>query len=86
MASADEVFDFGDGLAGDPILTFRLADHFAESFFGFAIGGAFDAALGHFLVDHVAEMDLRDAFFREIINGDGFAATAHAEDGDDFEI
>lgn len=86
LASFDEVFGLGNGLAGDPILAFGRTDHFAKGFFAFAIHSAFDAALGHFLINHVAEVDFGIAEFGEIINSYGFAAAAHADDGENFNI
>lgn len=86
LAGGDEVFNLSDGLADDPILTFGLADHFAELLLAFAVGCALDAALLHFFVDHAAEVDFRDTTFGEVVDGDGFAAAAHADKGDDFNV
>ena len=84
LAGGDEIVDFGDGLADDPILAFGGADHFAE--FALAVRGDGDAAFVHFAVDHVAEVDFGGAATGEVVDGDGFAGAAHADDSDDFEI
>ncbi len=84
LTGGDEVVDFGDDLAGDPIVAFFFADLFAEDFFVF--GGDFDAALGHFFEVHAAEIGFRDAAVGEIIDDDGFAGAGHADDGEEFDI
>ncbi len=82
LTGSDEVFSFGDSLASNPILTFGRADHFAKGFFAFAVRGAFDATFGHFLINHVAEVDLGETLAGEIVDSNGFASAAHADDGD----
>ena len=84
LAGGDEVIDFGDDLAGNPIVAFFFADLFAEDFFVF--GGDFDAALGHFFEVHAAEIGFRDAALGEIIDDDGFAGASHADDGEKFYV
>lgn len=84
LASGDEIFGFGDNLADDPVSTFFLADAFTE--LAFTISGAFNAAFLHFFEDHATEVDFGDAVFGEIIDDNGFATTAHADDGKDFYI
>lgn len=84
LASGKEIFGFGDGLPDDPIFAFGFADHFAE--IAFVIGGDFEAALGHFFDNHAAEIDFGDAARGEIVDDDGFAASTHADDGEDFDI
>lgn len=84
LAGGDEVVDFGDDLAGDPIVTFFFADLFAEDFFVF--WGNFDVAFGHFFEVHAAEIGFRDAVVGEIIDDDGFAGAGHADDGEKFYV
>ncbi len=84
LAGGDEIFDFGDDLADDPIFAFGLANHFAK--FAFAIRSDGDIAFLHFFVNHAAKVDFWYATFGEIINSDRFATAAHADDGDDFDI
>ncbi len=84
LASGDEVVGLGDSLADDPIFAFGLTDHFAE--FAFVVRGIFDAAFFHFFINHAAEIDFRDAFRGEIIDGDGFTTAAHADDGEEFDV
>ena len=86
LAGGDERFSLFDSLAGDPILALGFADHFAEGFFAFPIRGALDAAFSHFLVNHVAEMDFWITFGSQMVDGDGFASAAHADDGDEFKV
>lgn len=86
LASRDEVLGFGDGLAGDPILAFSGADHFAEGFLTFTVRGALDTTFGHFAVDHAAKVDFGDATFGEIVDGDGFATARHSDDGKNFDV
>ena len=84
LAGGDEVVDFGDNLAGDPVGAFFFADLFAEDFFVF--GGDFDTAFFHFFEVHAAEVRFRDAVTGEIINDDGFAGAGHADDGEKFDV
>ncbi len=86
LAGGDEVFDFGDGLTDDPVGTFGLANHFAEVFFAFAVGGAFDAAFLHFFVNHTAKVDFGNAVIGEVVDGDGLTAAAHTDEGEDFDV
>lgn len=57
----DQVFGFGDGLACHPIVAFGFTDHFAEGLFAFAVNGALDATFGHFLINHIAKVNLGEA-------------------------
>ncbi len=82
----DEVFSVCDGLLRYPVFAFGLANHFAKGFFAFAVGSAFDATFGHFLINHVAKMNLGYATSGKIIYGDGFAAASHADDGEKFNV
>ncbi len=84
LAGFDEVFNLGDGLANDPIFAFGGTNGLAEG--TLALGGDFEAAFFHFFVNHAAEIDFGDAAAGEIVDGDGFAAAAHADDSDDFDI
>lgn len=84
LAGFDEIFGLGDGLAGDPIFALGGTDHFAE--FAFVVGAVWDVALFHFFVNHAAKVDFGDAAFGEVIDGDGFAGAAHADNSDDFDI
>lgn len=84
MAGGDEVVDFGDGLANDPILAFGGADHFAE--LALAVRGDGDAAFFHFAVNHIAEVNFGDAAAGDIVYSDGFAGAAHTDNGDNFEV
>lgn len=68
LASFDEVVDFGDDLADDPIFALFFADLFAEDFF--VSGGDFDAAFGHFFEVHATEIGLRDAAVSEVVDED----------------
>lgn len=86
LAGSDKIFGFGDGLARDPIFALGFANHFAEGFFTFAVGGAFDATFGHFLINHAAHVDFGSAVLGKIVDDDGFAATGHADDGEDFDV
>ncbi len=86
LAGVDEIFGFSNGLTCYPVMTFGFADHFAKGFFAFAISGALNTAFFHFAVNHVAKMNFGKALRGEKIDGDGFAATAHANDGEDFEV
>ncbi len=84
LAGSDEVFGLGDGLLNHPIFTFGLANHFAK--FAFAVWGALNPTFFHFFINHTTEVDFRDATFGEIVDGDGFTGTTHADDGEDFYI
>lgn len=86
LTGRDEVFGFGDGLAGYPIFAFGAADHFAEFAFVFAVRSALDAALFHFFVNHIAEVDFGNTAFGEVINWDRFATATHADDGKYFDV
>ncbi len=86
LTGGDEVFGLGDGLTNYPVGAFGLADHFAEEFLAFAIGSTFDTALLHFFVNHSAKIDFGDAAIGEVIDSDGFATAAHADEGDNFNI
>ncbi len=86
LTGGDKIFNFGNGLAYDPILAFGGTDHFAELFFARTVRSAFDAAFLHFLINHTAKVNFRDASFGEIINGDGFAAATHTDDGKDLRF
>ena len=86
LTSIDEVFGFGDSLARNPIGAFGFANHFAKSFFAFAVGGALDATFLHFAVNHAAEIDFGKSARGEVVNCDGFTAATHANDGEDFEV
>ena len=68
LAGFDEIVDFGDDLADDPIFAFFFADLFAEDFF--VRGGDFDAAFGHFFEVHTAEVGFGDAAVGEIVDED----------------
>lgn len=84
LTGGDKVLHLGDDLADDPVGAFGLADHFAEVFLIF--GSDVEVALLHFFEDHAAEVDLRDALLGEVVDGDGFATAAHADDSDDFYV
>lgn len=84
LAGRDEVFGFGDGLATDPIVAFGIANHLAELTLG--LGGDFDAAFFHFFVEHAAEVDFGHAAFSEEVDDRGFAAAAHAKNGENFDV
>lgn len=84
LAGSDEVVDFVDDLAGDPVVAFFFADLFAEDFFVF--GGDFDAAFFHFLEVHATEIGFRDAAVGKIVDGDGFTSAGHADDGEKFDV
>lgn len=86
LAGGDKVFGLGDRLFRDPILAFGLANHFAESFFAFAIDRSLDATFFHFTVNHVPEVNFGKAFGGEVVDDDGFTAAAHADDSEDFYI
>lgn len=86
LTRGNEILSFGDGLAGDPILAFGSADHFTESFFAFTIRGALDTTFVHFAVDHTPEVDFGGAAFGKVVDGDGFAAACHPDDGKNFDV
>lgn len=84
LAGGDEIFGLGNGLANYPILAFGLANHFAE--FTLVVGAVFDAAFFHFFVNHTTKVDFGNAVLGKIVNGDGFAGTAHTDDGDNLDV
>ncbi len=86
LAGFDEILSLGDGLAGNPIFTFGVANHGAEGFLGLTIRGAGDAAFSHFLINHATKINLGVAVIGKVINGDGFATAAHADNGENFYI
>lgn len=86
LACRDEVFGFGYSLATNPIFAFGGADHFAEFFFAATVRGTFDAAFGHFGVNHITKVDLGDSHGGEVVDDYGFTATGHTDNGENVEI
>lgn len=84
LAGSDKIFGFGDGLADNPIFALGGADHFTK--FTLSGGSDFDAALFHFAIKQAAEVDFRDAVLGKIVDDDGFASAAHANDGENFDV
>lgn len=84
LASSDEVFGLSDSLLDDPIFTLSGADRLTK--FAFAIRGDFQTALLHFFINHAAKVNFGHALSGEIVDGDGFARTAHANNGEDFDV
>ncbi len=84
LAGRDKIFGLGNSLATDPVITFGIADHFAELTLGFR--SDLDAALFHFFIKHTAKVDFGDAAFGEIVDDGGFTAAAHAENSEKFDV
>lgn len=86
LTGGDKVFGLGDGLASNPIFAFSATNHFTESFFAPTVGGALDAAFGHFLINHTTKVDFWGAVFGKVVNNNGFTATSHTDNSKNFYV
>lgn len=84
LAGCDKIFDFGNDLADNPVGALGLANHFAEGFF--VVWCDRNIAFLHFFENHATEVNFGIALIGKMVDSDGFTATAHADEGNNFNV